>query len=147
MDSGYGSPRRGGRVEITVYREPLTFVLNERRERKKERKWGDTICTPQCAHTHTSQMWVHREDWVVNTDGKTHECAARPWPCCREGPRHGNQLRPSNFSALGGDRRQQGRGLQSLIPCGCPLRCQHRNATHPWATRPHLLVLFTTGSH
>lgn len=36
MDSGYGSPRRGGRVEITVYREPLTFVLNERRGRKKE---------------------------------------------------------------------------------------------------------------
>lgn len=97
MGSGYGSPRRGGRVEITVYKELLIFVLNERRE---ERKWGDTICTPQRADTHTSQMWVHREDWVVNTDGKTHECAARPWPCCPEGPRHGNQLRPSNFSAL-----------------------------------------------
>lgn len=77
----------GGRVEITVYKEPLTLVLNERRE---ERKWGNTICTPQHAHTHTSQMWVHREDWVVNTDEKTHECVARPWPCCCEGPRHGN---------------------------------------------------------
>lgn len=77
----------GGGVEITVYKEPLTLVLNERRE---ERKWGNTICTPQHAHTHTSQMWVHREDWVVNTDEKTHECVARPWPCCCEGPRHGN---------------------------------------------------------
>lgn len=96
---GLGLPEEGlgGRVEITVYKELLTFVLNERRE---ERKWGDTICTPQHAHTHTSQMWVHREDWVVNTDEETHECVTLPWPCCREGPRHGNQLRSSNFSAL-----------------------------------------------
>lgn len=52
---GMGLPEEGlgGRVEITVYKELLTFVLNERRE---ERNWGDTICTPQRAHTHTSQM-------------------------------------------------------------------------------------------
>lgn len=50
--------------------------------------------------THTSQMWVHREDWVVNTDEETHECVALPWPCCREGPTEILQL----FSPL---RRQE----------------------------------------
>lgn len=50
MDSGYGSPRRGGRVEITVYREPLTFVLNERRGRKKVGRYH--MHTPTCSHTY-----------------------------------------------------------------------------------------------
>lgn len=96
---GMGLPEEGGvggRVEITVSKELLIFVLNERREESG----GDTICTPQRAPTHTSQMWVHREDWVVNTDEETHECVTLPWPCCSEGPRHGIQLRPSKFSAL-----------------------------------------------
>lgn len=49
---GMGLPEEGlgGRVEITVYKELLTFVLNERRE---ERKWGRYhMHTPTCPHTY-----------------------------------------------------------------------------------------------
>jgi hypothetical protein len=69
LGMGFPAGGLGDRVGLIGCEGLLTFDLDDRREED-----GDSLCAPQRAHIHTSQMWVLREGWAENTD--TH------WVCC-----------------------------------------------------------------
>lgn len=101
--------------------------------------------TPTCSHTYEPnvgpQGGLDCEHW--HTLGVSHFCGL----AAVRGPGMENNRDPPSFQPFEEDRRQQERGLPSLLPWDWPLCHQHQNMTNLRPIRPHLLVLLITGSH